>query len=67
MIYVMGIIGFILGFVAGQMALHFMLRHKSREDLLNDSGLKYTYGLINWVFAGLGSYGMITLYQQYFL
>ena len=67
MIYVIGIIGFILGFIFGQMVLHFLLRHKDKEELLNDKSLKYTYGLANWIFAALGSYGMITLYKQFFL
>lgn len=66
MIYVMGTIGFFLGFAIGQMVIFFMLRHKDRKDLLNDRFLKYTYGLANWGFAGAGAYLMIILYQQYF-
>ena len=67
MIYVMGILGFIGGFIFGQMVLYFLLRHKSKDELLNDKGFKWTYGLANWAFSGLGSYGLIVLYQQYFL
>lgn len=67
MIYLMGILGFVGGFILGQMVLYFLLRHKTKEELLNDKSLKWTYGLINWAFAGLGSYGLIVLYKQYFL
>mgnify|MGYP000533456473 CR=1 FL=1 len=67
MIYVMGILGFFGGFIFGQMVLYFFLRHKSKDELLKNGSLKWTYGLANWVFAGLGSYGLIALYQQYFL
>lgn len=62
----MGIIGFIAGFILGQMILHFLLRHKTKEELLEDKSLIYTYGIANWIFAGGSSYGLITLYQFYF-
>lgn len=66
MVYVVGVIGFIGGFVFGQMVLYFLLRHYSREDLLNDPYLKWTYGVLNWLIAGVGSYSFVFLYQQYF-
>ena len=66
MIYVMGIVGFIGGAAFGLMALHFLLRHKSRDELLHDKFLKYKYGLMCWGMAVLGSYGLVQLYQQYF-
>jgi ABC-type antimicrobial peptide transport system permease subunit len=66
MIYLIGILGFIGGFIFGQMVLYFMLRHKKREELLNDPYIKWTYGTVNWVFAGLGSYGFVLLYREYF-
>ena len=66
MVYILGIIGFIGGFVVGQMVLYFMLRHRSREELLNDKYLKWKYGLLNWAFAAIGAYSFVTLYQQYF-
>lgn len=65
MVYVIGIIGFIAGFAMGQLILHFLLRHKSREELLEDSGLKWTYGLLNWGFAALGAYSFVQLYKEY--
>ncbi|MCC6597890.1 MAG: hypothetical protein IT559_03795 [Alphaproteobacteria bacterium] len=66
MIYAIGVLGFIGGFAAGQMLLYFLLRHKSREDLLTDRHLKLKYGLLNWGFAVLGCYAFMEIYQKYF-
>ena len=66
MVYVVGVIGFIGGFIVGQMVLHFFLRNKSREELLHDKSLKWKYGLINWGLAILGCYSFISMYQYYF-
>lgn len=65
MVYVVGIVGFIGGFCAGQMLLMFLLRHKSNADLTQDKSLK-VYGLLNWLVAVLGSAAMISLYHHYF-
>jgi len=65
MVYVVGIIGFIGGFVLGQMVLYFMLRHKSRDDLLKDKSLRW-YGLLCWVIAALSAYSMVEMYLLYF-
>ena len=66
MVYVAGVIGFIGGFVAGQMLLMFLLRNVSKEDLLNDPYIKVKYGLLNWIIAILGCYSTIWMYQRYF-
>ena len=66
MIYLIGIFGFIGGFIFGQMALYVLLRHKTNQEILSDPALKWTYGLANWVFASLGAYGLTQIYQQYF-
>jgi hypothetical protein len=66
MVYVIGVIGFIGGFLFGQMVLYFLLRHKSREDLLNDKHLKLKFGLLNWGMAILGCYCFIEMYRLYF-
>lgn len=65
MVYVIGILGFIGGFVLGQMVLYFMLRHRSKEDLLNDKNLKM-YGLISWALAAIGAYSFVVMYNQYY-
>ncbi|MAI61692.1 MAG: hypothetical protein CBB87_04255 [Micavibrio sp. TMED27] len=66
MMYVMGILGFIFGFIFGQLVLIFFLREKTKDELLNDRSLKYTYGLANWIIAGLMSYAFASIYNLYF-
>lgn len=66
MVYAFGVIGFFGGFIAGQMLLYFMLRHRSREDLLKDSYLKWTYGLLNWGFAALGAWAFVVMYNEFY-
>lgn len=67
MIYVMGILGFVGGFILGQMVLYFLLRHKSNEELLNDKMLKLKYGLVGWGCAAFGAYSFMEMYKVYFL
>lgn len=66
MIYGVGIMGFVGGFIAGQMILYFLLRHKSNKELLQDPHLKLKYGLLNWGMAALGAYSFVKMYQFYF-
>jgi hypothetical protein len=66
MVYVMGAVGVMGGFLVGQMVLYFLLRHKTTEDLLHDKKLRLKYGIINWGFALLGGYSMIEMYKLYF-
>ncbi len=66
MVYVIGVLGFIGGFFVGQMALYFLLRHKTKEELLAQEHLKWTYGIFNWAVAIFGSYLLIKMYEQYF-
>ena len=65
MVYIVGIVGFIGGFCAGQLLLMYMLRHKSNDDLLKDKALR-VYGLLNWLMVALGTIAGITLYHHYF-
>jgi hypothetical protein len=65
MVYGIGILGFIAGFIAGQMLLYFMLRHKTKEELLNDPYIKWKYGLLNWGVAALGAYSFVAIYKEY--
>lgn len=67
MIYVIGVTGFIGGFILGQMVLYFLLRHKSNQELLNDRMLKLKYGLIGWGCAALGAYSFVQTYKAYFM
>lgn len=65
MVYVVGVVGLIGGFCAGQLLLMFLLRNKTNAELKTDSSLKI-YGLINWVVAALGMVTMLWLYKLYF-
>ena len=51
MIYFVGTVGFIGGFILGQMILAFLQRGKTREQLLSDKSLRWKYGLLNWLVA----------------
>ena len=66
MVYVIGIIGFIGGFIAGQLLLLRLLKDRSNEDLAQDRFVKWTYGLLNWIIAGIGAYSFVFLYNYYF-
>ncbi|MFP4313005.1 MAG: hypothetical protein ACLFR0_01650 [Alphaproteobacteria bacterium] len=67
MVYVVGTIGFIGGFMAGLLLLNFLLRHKTQDELLNDRYIKWKYGLICWAVAAMGAYAGVQLYQEYLL
>ena len=66
MIYAFGLGGLVCGFALGQMVIFFLLRHRSREDLMNDRSIKFTYGTLNWLFALLGAYAAVIMYNQYY-
>ena len=65
MVYIIGIIGFIGGFIVGQALLLYLLKDRPMEELVNNRLVKWTYGLLNWVVAGIGAYSFVFLYQQY--
>jgi hypothetical protein len=67
MVYLVGLGGLIGGFMAGQLLLLFLLRHRSRRDLLTDRSIRWTYGLVNWAVAGLGVWLAVSLYNRYVL
>ena len=67
MVYVIGTIGFFSGFACGLLLLHFMLRHKTNEEILNDPYIKWKYGIINWGMAALGAYAFLKAYDEYLL
>lgn len=68
MIFLMGITGFVGGFLLGQMILSFLLRGKSRDDILKimqDPGKKLRYGMITWLCAFMGAYCFLSTYKRY--
>ena len=66
MIYIVGIIGFISGFVLGQFILMGLLKDKSNEELLKNKKLKFVYGSLNWTVAIIVCVSAIRIYQFYF-
>ena len=67
MVYLFGVIGFFLGFVGGLFVIHLFLKNLSKRELVADKSLRWTYGLAVWVFAGLGAWGGVWLFERSFL
>ncbi|MBN8520759.1 MAG: hypothetical protein J0L77_02520 [Alphaproteobacteria bacterium] len=64
MVYVFGIVGFLGGFAAGVFVIGQILRGRSRTELIQNKSLRWTYGLMVWVLAGLGAWAGVWLYAQ---
>lgn len=70
MTFLMGIAGFIVGFLFGQMLLAFLLRGRGKADILKimeDRRMRFKYGMINWLCAIGGAAFFIETYRHYFL
>jgi len=65
MVYVVGIIGFILGFIAGQALLLVLLKDLPKKDMLHNKNIHWKYGLLNWGIAVTGSCCFVFFYQMY--
>lgn len=65
MVYVVSILGFIMGFIAGQALLLVLLRHKSKKELVENKNIHWGYGLLNWAIACLGAYICLYLYSNF--
>ncbi|HTK85941.1 MAG TPA: hypothetical protein VL625_12730 [Patescibacteria group bacterium] len=69
MVWVMGIIGFIGGFFAGQMVLAYMLRNRTKQDVLDlmkDKHERLKYGMINWAIALAGAAAFVIIYRRWY-
>lgn len=66
MVYLFGTLGFIAGFILGQMVLAYLLRGVSRDRLLEDKSLRWKYGLLNWVIAVGTAAAVVWLYDTLF-
>lgn len=64
MIYVCGIIGFVLGFSAGLFIINLFLRQYPTNELMRNKSLRWTYGLFCWILAGLGAWAGVFMYQS---
>jgi hypothetical protein len=67
MVYVVGTMGFFAGFALGILILKGLLRDRSTEELLENRGLKWTYGLMAWIIAAVSSYASVEVYNLYIL
>lgn len=67
MIYIVFFTGLICGFFLGQMILLRLLRGVSNEELLNNKGLQWRYGLLNWLIAIFTAASALWLYEFHFL
>ena len=65
MVFVVGTMGFFAGIALGILILKGLLRDRSTEELLENRVLKWTYGLMAWVIAGITSYASVEVYQLY--
>ena len=66
MIYVVGTIGFICGFFLGQLLLLRLLRNVPKEELLENKGLHWKYGMLNWGVAIMTAASAVWLYNFHF-
>ena len=66
MVYIFGLFGFITGFAVGLGVINVMLRHYSGNEIQKDKSLRWTYGLAVWVFAGVGCWLGVLIYNRYF-
>ncbi len=64
MVYLFGVIGFVLGFAGGMFVINLFLRTYSSSELLKDRSLRWTYGVAVWIFAALGTVGGVWLYNR---
>lgn len=67
MAWVVGILGFVAGFSLGLLILMKMLKGRSKNDLISNKKLHWTYGVMTWVIAGLGAYAAVRVYEVYFV
>lgn len=67
MVYLVSIVGFILGFLAGQKMLLHMLRDYSNKELLENKALRWKFGMLNWFMAMFGALCSLWVYNNLFL
>ena len=66
----MGIAGFVCGFAAGQMLLSWLLRNRTKQEiieLMKDGEARWKYGVLNWLVAALGAVSFIIIYRRWFI
>jgi ABC-type antimicrobial peptide transport system permease subunit len=65
MLSFVGLLGFIAGFILGQMVLYVLLRGTSKNELLDSKRLHWKYGTLNWLIALLGMAAAMVVYARF--
>jgi hypothetical protein len=63
MVYLVGIIGFIFGFAAGQKLLLHLLRDYSNKEILENPSIRWKFGTINWGLSIFGAFLAVWFYN----
>lgn len=66
MVYIFGFFGFSIGFGFGLGIVNVFLRQYTVKELKNNKSLWWTYGLAVWVFAALGCWLGLVIFERYF-
>ena len=66
MVYIVGIAGFIGGFFLGLFIANYLLKERSRRELLENDSLKWTYGVFVWIVAALSAYSAVITYGIFY-
>ena len=66
MVYLFGALGLVIGFFMGLWVINVLLRNVSKSDLQTNKSIWRVYGLLVWLFAGLGSWLAVFVYETYF-
>ena len=69
MVYLIGFGGFVSGFCVGQMVLAWLLRERSKQeilDLMKDGHARLKYGMLNWAMAAMGAFTFVETYRRWF-
>lgn len=64
MIYVFGIVGFIGGFALGLFIINYLLRTRSKTELVRDKSVRWIYGTAVWAIASAASWAAVWVYRQ---
>lgn len=67
MVYIFGLFGLVMGFGVGLGVINVLLRHYSVKQIKENPSMRWKYGVLVWIFAGLGSWSGIWIYNNYFL
>lgn len=67
MIFIVGTVGFIAGFVLGIAVIAGFTQNYSNEDLIENKKLHWKYGLIVWFFAVVTSGSSVFLYNEFLM